>query len=259
MYTNLTMIKSLFHKYTEWRDRCRQCDTDGISIAQLNYFDNLHLISTAKGCKEYCCNKCDTKWSFAEGSKWMNKVVRSELYEAWKRTNVIPTELQIEALKKIKGVCDKDKVNTYYPCRVVSGNIVFEKAIIIETSGNFFGKFPCGREVHLLNESHSISPSIYALPHEIRMASMTANEVSMGFAPVNIRNNNGNIYTLHSQMHFVDVNGLRGSDFKLDDEKPHRKNILHPDWADGYFICDNFCNIKTAQQGDALKNINFFS
>jgi len=69
----------------------------------------------------------------------------------------------------------------------------------------------------------------------------------MGYAPVNVKDTSGNRYTLSSQMHFFEKNGVRGTDVILDDSPYHGKNIVHPDWAEMYLICDMF-DCKTAKQ-----------
>jgi hypothetical protein len=47
-------------------------------------------------------------------------------------------------------------------------------------------------------------------------------------------------------MHFFDKNGVRGPDVMLEDSGYHGKNIVHPEWAEMYLICDMF-NAKTAK------------
>jgi hypothetical protein len=62
----------------------------------------------------------------------------------------------------------------------------------------------------------------------------------MGYAPVNAIDVNGLRYTLSSRMHFFDQNGIRGPLISLDDSKYHGKNIVNPELADMYLICDMF-------------------
>ena len=71
---------------------------------------------------------------------------------------------------------------------------------------------------------------------------MVAREKSMGYAPVNVKDTSGNRYTLSSQMHFFEKNGIFGPDIILDDSPYHGKNIVHPDWAEMYF-CVSRCLI----------------
>lgn len=122
-----------------------------------------------------------------------------------------------------------------------------EKAILIATTGDCFGKFPLDQEVTILDDSHQISPSDYALPANVRAATMLAREKSMGYAPVNVKDTGGTRYTLSSQMHFFEENGVAGPEILLDDSTYHGKNIVHPDWAEMYLICDMF-NAKSAVQ-----------
>lgn len=62
----------------------------------------------------------------------------------------------------------------------------------------------------------------------------------MGYAPVSVKDSGGKRYTLSSQMHFFEVNGVLGPDIELDDSPPGGKNIVHADWAEMYLICDMF-------------------
>ncbi len=99
----------------------------------------------------------------------------------------------------------------------------------------------------LLNDSHQISPSDYALPAVVRAVTMLALEISMGYAPVAVKDTSGNRYTLSNQMHFFEQPGVAGPEIMLDDTTYHGKNIVHPDWAEMYLICDMF-NAKTDNQ-----------
>lgn len=67
---------------------------------------------------------------------------------------------------------------------------------------------------------------------------MSAKEKTIGYAPVNVKDTNGNRYTLSGQMHFFDQNGVRGPNITLDNSPYHENNIVHPEYADAYFICD---------------------
>ena len=154
----------------------------------------------------------------------------------------------MEILNQIIGTPDYYEKDVYFPCRIrLPNGLRVQKAILIATTGDCFGKFPIDRDVTILSDSHEISVSDYAMPANVRAATMGAPEKSMGYAPVNVKDTRGNRYTLSSRMHFFEKNGVRGPDIILDDSPYHGKNIVRPEWAEMYLICDMF-DCKTARQ-----------
>jgi hypothetical protein len=214
---------------------------DGIDKSLIDRCNNLSATSKFKTVVEYKCGKCETLWVLAENAQFMSKVVRKELYEKWKSRPWLPTSSQMAILKQVVGAPDYYEKNKYFPCKItLPTGVQIQKAILIATTGDCFGKFPLDRDVTILTESHGISPSDYALPAEVRAATMVAREKSMGYAPVNVKDTRGNRYTLSNPMHFFEKNGVRGTEVILDDSPYHGKNIVHPDWAEMYLICDMF-------------------
>lgn len=109
----------------------------------------------------------------------------------------------MEILNQIIGTPDYYEKDVYFPCRIrLPNGLRVQKAILIATTGDCFGKFPIDRDVTILGDSHEISVSDYAMPANVRAATMGAPEKSMGYAPVNVKDTRGNRYTLSSQMHF---------------------------------------------------------
>lgn len=241
------MISKILDRCNKWRNRCRSCEVDGIDKSLIGHYKNINAISKIKTLVEYQCDKCKTLWVLADNAQFINKVVRNELYAKWKSQSWIPTISQIENLNQIIGTPDYYETNVYFPCKIwLPNGLRVKKAILIATTGDCFGKFPIDQNVTILDNSHVISPSDYALPANVRAATMVAQEKSMGYAPVNVKDTSGNRYTLSSQMHFFEKDGVRGPDVILDDSPYHGKNIVHPDWAEMYLICDMF-DCKTAK------------
>ena len=241
------MISKILDRYTKWRDRCRSCEVDGIHKSLIDAYDTIREVSHFKTVIEYRCDKCETLWILAEKAEFINKVVRTELYAKWKSQSWLPTSSQMAVLNKIVGARDYYGKNMYFPCEVRQSNgLRVKKAIITATTGDCFGRFPLDQEVIILDDSYRISPSDYALPADVRAATMIAVEKSMGYAPVNVKDINGKQYTLSNQMHFFEVDGIRGPDIALDDASRKKGNIVHPDCAEMYLICDMFdCNTAT--------------
>jgi len=242
------MISKILDRYNKWRNMCRSCEVDGIDNSLIGHYNNINAISKIKTVIEYKCDKCETLWVLADNAQSISKVVRNELYAKWKSQSWIPTISQMEILNQIIGAPDYYEKDVYFPCKIrLPNGLRVQKAILIATTGDCFGKFPIDQNVTILDDSHGISPSDYALPANVRAATMVAREKSMGYAPVNVKDTSGNRYTLSSQMHFFEKNGVRGPDVILDDSPYHGKNIVHPDWAEMYLICDMF-DCKTAKQ-----------
>jgi hypothetical protein len=247
------MISNLFEKFASWRNRCRSCDVDGIEKSLIGRYEDIREVAKTKTIREFKCEKCDTSWVLAERSHFLRKVIRHELFASWKSRAWIPNAVQVRALNCIVGAADYDAKNVYFPCeiRMQNGSIA-QKAIVIATTGDCFGKFPFEQNVAILNDSHEILPSPYALPANVRAATMVARERSMGYGPVNVRDAGGNRYTLSSQMHFFEKDGVLGPGVVLDDSTYHGENIIAPDWADMYLICDMFdCKIAEAPKSKA--------
>jgi hypothetical protein len=220
---------------------------DGIDKTLIGH-QNIKAISKIKTVIEYKCDNCKTMWVLADKAQFLSKVVRNELYAKWKSQSWMPTISQMEILNQIIGAPDYYEKDVYFPCKIrLPNGLWVQKAILIATTGDCFGKFPIDQNVTILDDSYEILPSDYALPAYVRAATMVAREKSMGYAPVNVKDTNGNRYTLSNQMHFLEKNGVRGPDVILDDSPYHGKNIVYSDWAEMYLICD-MLDCKTAKQ-----------
>lgn len=235
------MISNIIEKYSRWRNRCRWCEVDSIDESFIDQFRNLKRIARIKTVLEYKCDKCETLWVLADNAQFVSKVDRIDLYTKWKSQPWVPSISQMEVLHQIKGAPDYYEKNIYFPCAVTLPNgLRIKKAILTATTGDCFGKFPINHNVSILDDAHEITPSEYALPANVRSATMVAREKSMGYAPINVRDSRGNRYTLSSQMYFFEKDGVRGPEIVLDNSPYHGKNIVHPDWAEMYLICDLF-------------------
>lgn len=240
------MISKILDKYNKWRTRCRSCEVDGIHKSLIGSHESINEVSKIKTVIEYRCAECETLWLLADNSQFVNKVFRNELYEKWKSRSWVPTITQMEILNQIVGVHNYYKTNAYFPCQIRPPNgLWIEKAILVATTGDCFGKFPIDHDVTVLADSHEIRPSDYALPADVRAATMVAEEKSMGYAPVGVKDANGNRYTLLRETHFFENNGVLGPDITLDESPPSRENTVYPDWAEMYLVCDLF-DCKTA-------------
>ncbi len=242
------MISKILDRYNKWRNRCRSCEVDGIDKSLIGHFKNINTISKIKTVIEYKCDKCETLWVLADNAQFISKIVRNESYANWKSQSWMPTIDQMQILNQIIGAPDYYETNVYFPCKIrLPNGLRAQKAILIATTGDCFGRYLIDQEVTILDDNHGISPSDYALPANVRAATMIAREKSMGYAPVNVKDTRGNRYTLSNPMHFFAKNGVRGTEVILDDSPYHGKNIVHPDWAEMYLICDMF-DWKTAKQ-----------
>ncbi len=225
----------------KWFNKCRSCNVDGIHKSLIDRFKNLEATSRVKTVDEYRCSKCGTLWVLADKADFVSKVVRKGLYEEWKAGSCAPTPSQAEILNQIVGAPDYYRKDVYFPCKIrLQDGRLIPRALLMATTGDCFGKFPIDRDVIILDGSHEILPSEYALPPAVRAATMVAPEKSMGYAPVNVKDGRGNRYTLASQSHFFEKDGILGPDITLDDSPYHGTNIVRPGPADMHLICDMF-------------------
>lgn len=240
------MLSTILDKYNKWRTRCRSCEMGSIYKSLIDSHGTIKKVSKLKTVIEYKCDECETMWVLADNAQFINKVYRNELYEKWKSRSWLPTTSQMQVLNQIIGVYNYYKTIAYFPCKIeLSNGRRVEKAMLAATTGDCFAEFPIDQNVTILDNSHGLSLSDYALPANVRAATMVAKERSMGYAPVGVKDTSGNRYTLISETHFFEKDGILGADISLDDSPPSKKNIVYPDWAEMYLICDLF-DCKTA-------------
>lgn len=69
----------------------------------------------------------------------------------------------------------------------------------------------------------AVGPSRYALPLDVRRATVSASEVSMGFAPTRVVATNGTPFVLHWATSVFNQDNITGSEIRLS-AKPFRKD-----------------------------------
>ncbi len=138
-----------------------------------------------------------------------------ELFFKWDNETLLLSDKQFEILSEIGGVPTSQY--SLYP-----DNIEFP-ALVTTASGQqidlcllHFSKSPPFqrhfKKVILLNDIVDIRPSELALTHDLRLSSMLADEMRMGFWPFMVRTNSRKIITYNGVTQFASTGELKGKD-----------------------------------------------
>jgi len=215
---------------------------DGISGKLIGRFPNLKPIEPIKFGNLYQCTKCGHFWFLPEHKAFLHRI-RDEilpLAQAWKEGEFFVGNDILGVLKEIGGVENYYKDQIFVPCSVIEkSGIRAEKAIIL-ISKNPPYNWPKKELIHWADEITSVQISPFALPHNVRKASMEKREESMGFSPVGIIDDNEEEYTLGCQSHFFDFKGVKGKDVRLSGREKKWKKVVFPGTADAYYFVDWF-------------------
>lgn len=233
---------NLIEKYKRWqehrRNYCKDCFTDKRKKSHMVDNNNLIYVSAFKLFSEYKCEKCNSVWCAPKDSEYLWQVYSKEVYEEWKHKDCIPTDSQSYILAQIVGVRDDYFSGVYYPCSVqLSDESILYKTLLIITTGAFFG-YKGDVKIELLNNTHLIMPSKFALPASVRSTTMNAEEVSMCYSPVSVKDKHGKNYTLSNKYEFFDYDDTFGSEITLDKSTIHGENKMGGGKIDLYLICD---------------------
>lgn len=232
------MITKILGRMRKWRNRCRTCGVDLIDVSIIEHFPDLIRVCPVKMGFEYHCARCGNIWFLSSNRKRIKRIQNIDLYQSWKSRDVVPSLQQTEQLRGIGGISDYYNEVLYFPCETVDGNNVrYEKCIIL------ISKVPCAKWpkqelVSLLAPDVVIRPSKYALPIEIRLASMNAPDKAMGYAPICVVSQDGIEYTISAQMHFFRHKNTYGPSLRLKADGKVGKNKVWPDLADHYYLAD---------------------
>ena len=125
------------------------------------------------------------------------------------------------------------------PCQIkTKDGEIFECAIV---SVQEHAPFEDWRNYMLASEIEEISPSPYALPLEVRLATTQADEIRMGFAPTIVELSNGKRMILNWTTNFLKVAGVESPATKVCSERVSTSNmpeIYQAKEKTVYFIAD---------------------
>lgn len=239
---------ALFKRLIAWYQRCRICSSGGIclqgsGLSQVQaQFPELKPAEPLKFGQLYQCSKCLQSWYLDERKQWLRRVDGDflPLVHHWNRNRFILPDAMLGALAKIGGVGDFLNRSISIPCQVrnATGQQHQKAVVLISNQPPLNGTDP--GKIHWAEEIIAVAPSPFALPLDVRRASLAKEEESMGFAPVNVVDDNGAEYTLAQESCFFDHNGVKGKRIKLSARRKRGPEIVMPDPAQAYYHIDWF-------------------
>ncbi len=228
----------LINSFLRWINRCRDCEADAIQYSIVPRIPNLRSGEAIKGGREFMCVKCGTIWFASSSPQFLTKIANTPLYQSWRDAPVTPSEVQRNALNGIGTAADYYGDTLYIPCQTRDKNgKSFEKAMVLVSKEPHAGRWHKDA-ISLLTSDIEIKPSRFALAADVRRATIMAPELSMGYAPVAVVDRSGKKYTLSTQGHFFDCEGVLGPDITLDTGPAHGKNRVYPHEPEHYYLCD---------------------
>ncbi len=175
-----------------------------------------------------------------EQSPWIARVRPTHLafFEKWNESDLSLTDQQITALASIGGVVDRTGLMMHFPCSVVNDDNTIKARGIVVVSKVPPVRWPVAEKIQAIHQNIIIKDSPDALPLEIRQATFSAEEISMGYSPVGIVSPDGRYYTIGAEMNFFARDGHCGPVMKLAEGEKPGKNKIWPQDADVYYFAD---------------------
>jgi hypothetical protein len=191
------------------------------------------------------CKSCGSHWYLDSDDQFMNHVKDEKLkiISLWSNSEQKLSIEQSEELRII-GSTPPDLYGNgskfeQTPCQIkTKDGEIFECAIV---SVQEHAPFEDWRTYRLASEIDEISPSPYALPLEVRLATTQADEIRMGFAPTLVELSNGKRMILNWTTNFLKVAGVEAPATKVCSERVSTSNmpeIYQANEKTVYFIAD---------------------
>jgi hypothetical protein len=201
-----------------------------------------------KGGALYRCEVCRQPWFLDAHGRMLHRVPRERetLLEQWGGTALIPSNEHRAILRRIGGsgadLYGNRAGGLRFPCsvRLADGETINPALLLISTAPPIEGT-----AATLYDPAMSIEPTRFALPPAVRLATLRAEEVRMGFAPTRVSTRDGRGFVLNWSCDLVHVDGVSGEDLALTDTSfdATRANVLsagstpttlvYADWFDG--------------------------
>lgn len=195
-----------------WKFARSGSNTDlSIIAAQLRHIKSL------KFGELYQCKTCQGHWYLDANGLMMKRVPkeRVSLLHTWDAARIAPPTEMTNALRDIGGTesdrYGNGKGSIKFPCAIetVDGGS-FDLALVLITKEPPIADWQ--KTVLLGGEVRAISPSSYALPIDVRLATLDADEVRMGFAPTVIESRDGHRFVVNWANDFFLHGSTLGSD-----------------------------------------------
>jgi hypothetical protein len=217
---------------TPSRPRCEVCDDPPHIAFNWQYardnrdpklhalFDQLKPVKSLKFGYLYACRLCGQNWALDADRHVMTRVPdeRRDVLDEWNERPLSIEREHLRILDAIGGTAPKywmgrDRI-VAIPCAVSmrSGERI-DPAIVWITQRPPIDVF-AGR-IRFYRNVDSIEPSRFALPMDVRRATVLAPEIRMGFSPTRVVATNGMPFVLHWATSLFCQDGLTGSEIRL--------------------------------------------
>jgi hypothetical protein len=189
-------------------------------------FAQLKLMKSLKFGQLYSCQLCGLNWVLDDNLQTMTRVPndRRNILNEWndKQLSVGPEHLRV--LDAIGGTAPNYWIGhtdlIEIPCAISmqSGERI-DPAVVWITTRPPVDIFTS--RLRLYQNIGAIEPSLFALPMDVRRATVFAQEISMGFAPTRVVSAKGRPFVLHWATSLLAQDGITGSEIRLS-AKPFR-------------------------------------
>jgi len=245
--------------------KCRACDDPPYTEVNWQYAsqdkgDKLHdLFNQLKPARKlkfghlYTCQLCGSNWVLSDEGRVMSRVPndRMVMLDEWDAAKLSIDPEHLLVLDGIGGTAPRywmgNKGVISVPCAIStrSGERI-DPAIVWITRRPPIDAFTS--RVRLYRDIGAIEPSRFALPLDVRCATVSAGEVSMGFSPTRVVAANGTPFVLHWATSLFNQAGITGSEIHLSKKRFSRDEQLTIAEADmtfaAYFLADWFENAE---------------
>jgi hypothetical protein len=188
-------------------------------------------IKKVKQIEVVACPKCAREWLLSRYGENNETVDLSKLraeskadFDFWAENELYPTEKQLKSLAKIGGLNGdiygngKDYIDV--PCKVRLKDGQEKDFCIVRFSKNMPEAVIDNQGFFWITAVAEITPSVYALPYDVRYESSQAQEQTNSYAPTLITAPYGKVYGLNWTNQFFATEKYTGAKFKLYKE-PH--------------------------------------
>ena len=198
-----------------WDYACEGKDCDMAALA-----GKLQHCRTLKFGSLHQCTECGLYWFLDDDGFCMHRVTpeKNESLFAWADCVLVPTDDMISRFNDI-GATGPDqygngKGEIKIPCAIeTESGDSYDRALILITKMPPIADWQ--KSTVLANVVAAIRRSDFALPLDVRLATLNADEIRMGFAPTRVQANDDRYFILNWSPNFFSYGPLKGSDISV--------------------------------------------
>jgi hypothetical protein len=252
--------------------RCRVCDDPPRIAFNWQYAqdhrghelhalrDQLKQVKSMKFGYLYACQLCGANWVLEDDRYAMTRVPdeRRDILNEWNEKSLSIEPEHLRVLDAIGGTAPRywmghDGV-IVIPCAIsMRSGERMDPAIVWVTKRPPIDVFAA--RIRLYQNVDAVEPSRFALPIDVRCATILAPEVRMGFSPTRVVATNGTPFVLHWATSLLHQHGVAGSEIRLS-AKPFSMDesvtIAEADFTHAaYFLADWFKGAENLNKAQA--------